>query len=52
MEEAKKHLEDAVATSSASNYEKGNLLYLAENYADIKAKVALETIAQYETSNA
>lgn len=50
MEEAKKQLETAVAESKMSEYNKGNILYLAENYADIKTKSALDAVAEYEAN--
>lgn len=49
MEEARAQLEEAIASSSASEYVKGNILYLAEHYADVRAKTAIKAIAEYET---
>jgi hypothetical protein len=51
MEADKKLLEDAIANSDTSDYDKGNILYLAEQYADSKAKAALRVVAEYETTH-
>lgn len=48
MEATKSALETAISDSSASDYDKGNILYLAEEYAKAREKVALDTIAEYE----
>lgn len=48
MLEAKKHLEESIANSTLNDYDKGNILYLAENYADEKTKFALNAVAEYE----
>jgi hypothetical protein len=52
MEEAQKHLEEAIADSSASDYDKGNILYLAENLAEVSKKsVAKEILDVMEANN-
>ncbi len=41
MNDTKKLLEEAISNSTADDYDKGNILYLAEKYIDEKVKSAL-----------
>ncbi len=48
----KGQLEEAIADSTASDYDKGNILYLAEHYADVKIKEALKALPEEQESEA
>lgn len=51
MNNIKEQLKEAIAKSTASEYDKENILYLAGAYADERVKSALFEVAKYETGS-